>query len=53
VEAHNELTHRAVDMVLKRVHEQRGTGLPNLPIFRMLRRQMENQPTTPWARRME
>jgi hypothetical protein len=38
---------RAVDLVLKRVHERRGAGLPNLPIFRMLRSQMENQPTQP------
>ena len=45
--AHADKVDRAVDMVLKRVHEQRGTGLPNLPIFRMLRRQMENQSTTP------
>ena len=45
--ANADKVDRAVDMVLKRVHEQRGTGLTNLPIFRMLRRQMENQPTQP------
>src|SRR6266853_6425108 len=40
--ANADKVDRAVDMVLKRVHEQRGTGLTNLPIFRMLMRQMEN-----------
>ena len=37
---------RAVDMVLKRVHERRGSGL-NMPLVPMLRHLMRSQPTAP------
>ncbi len=38
---------RAVDLVLKRVHERRGSGLTNLPVLPMLRHLLGGQPTAP------
>ena len=45
--ANADKVDRAVDMVLKRVHERRSSGLANMPILPMLRHLMGSQPTAP------
>jgi hypothetical protein len=40
-------TDQAVDLVLQRVHQRHGTGLPNLPALRVFQQQRAVEPTAP------